>query len=178
MVAFDVVSAMHAIAPRFRDRLRGRAVWRFVLNRYLYQPVGVFNTNSGLACNVGSVGINANGGRVYPVFVSYTDATWINSVIDFGNQAIHSEVDAANKFLIQHSFTQRVVYVPVDSQFHGHRHCDSDSSYGNRSQAYLNGLLFPNASKTPLRQSFHPDKAGQMAYARAFEAVIPRPRGH
>lgn len=120
-----------------------------------------------LACAVGVAGA-LNAGDV--IYISYSDATWIDSVVDQGDQIISDQIGRANAALKRGGYTQTVVMAKrVDSEFHGHRLCDAGSSH-------INGIKFRSFNTNPEQTSFHPNESGQADYARAVETALPRKR--
>ena len=119
----------------------------------------------GLGCQVG-VAHGVKGLVSDPLWVSYTDATWIDSIADQGDQIIANQVAAANQTLqADHVAVKVVMAQNVDHQFHGHRLCDSGTPY-------LNGVILHGDRTNPDQRSFHPNQGGQDVYARAVKAAL------
>ena len=119
----------------------------------------------GLGCRVG-VAHAGKGAISDPLWVTYTDATWIDSIVDQGDQIIANQVAAANEKLQAAGVTVKVVMAKnVDQQFHGHRLCDSNTPF-------LNGVILHGDLTKPDQRSFHPNMDGQNAYARAIKATL------
>ncbi len=121
-----------------------------------------FNKESGttLACKVGTVS------TISGVFISYADGQWLNTVAARANAAISSEVSLANTTLRNSGKTMTVQYAPSSGEFTDHRICSGDK--------WINGVQLTSVTApqvpSPKRTSFHPNQAGQDAYARA---VLP-----
>ena len=136
----------------------------FGRSKKYYTEVPYANTDPNIfGCAVGAVAKKGPIGAD-PIGISYQDAQWIDSIEDQGDQIIDNAVSTADSFA--ETFGVHVVYAPADPAFHGHRLCDSGSSY-------LNGALFKGVKTSPIDQSFHPNIAGQQAYSEAFIAQLP-----
>ena len=108
---------------------------------------------------------------VFPVFISYADAQWLNGLADKLNAYIQQYVTAANTALINSGQAARVEFVPVSPAFDNHRICS-----GAR---WFNGVEFPGPFRgglmpQPAQVSFHPNKQGQAAYASVVVPVATR----
>ena len=108
---------------------------------------------------------------VFPVYISYADAQWLNGLADKLNAQIQQYVTAANTDLINSGKATRVEFVPVSPAFNNHRICS-----GAR---WFNGVEFPGPFKSGLmpkaaQTSFHPNRQGQEAYASAVVPVATR----
>jgi hypothetical protein len=117
----------------------------------------------GSACKVGT-GTRFVGTKpvVLPVYVSYDDAQWLNQLADTANTQIQYWVDTANQRLASAGKTARVQFAPISPAFNNHRLCS-----GSR---WFNGIEFSGPFSRdllpkPKQVSFHPNTAGQQAYA-------------
>jgi lysophospholipase L1-like esterase len=90
--------------------------------------------------------------------ISTTERAWLNSMGDLLNSTIQAAVTE------DHATGHRTVFAPVNGAapgtFTGHQLCSGSSS------VYLRG------ESSPPGYSFHPNAAGQLAYAAAFDAAI------
>jgi lysophospholipase L1-like esterase len=95
-------------------------------------------------------------------FISVPEAAWIDSLVDSGNARIAAAVRSARL----HS--GNVSYVNVTGDFAGHELCTEDQ--------WLYGLHADfDEGPTLIKGSYHPTRAGQRAYANAFDAFLERP---
>ena len=92
-------------------------------------------------------------------FISVREAAWIDSLVDSGNAKIAAAVQSARL----HS--GNVSYVSVTNGFAGHELCTGDQWLYGLHPAFDGG-------PTLIKGSYHPTRAGQRAYARAFAAFL------
>ncbi len=118
--------------------------------------LGLAETDDQLGCRVGSVV-----GK--PLYISRPDVEWIRSKADGLNAALRQGVDQARALGVQ------ATYVDVASAFAGHEVCGARRDW-------IRGALFTTSPAPGVDPaSFHPNRRGQRAYARAVAAEI---RGH
>lgn len=94
------------------------------------------------------------------LFISDTEAEWMNSLVTRGNRRIAEATRAARRQ------KGNVSYVDVTERFAGHELCGEDP--------WLYGLkLSPDEGL--IKGSYHPRRSGQTAYARAFATLLRSP---
>jgi hypothetical protein len=124
-----------------------------------YQIDGLSPTGKG--CHVGTALL------VDEAFIGSADVQWLNEKADAINAVIGSEIACAVEDLQAAGVLVKVTFIAVDngakSVFNTHRICDP----GKR---YFRALEF--SGKSPLQWSFHPNDAGQSAYADAITAKL------
>jgi len=95
-------------------------------------------------------------------FISNREAAWIDSLVDSGNARIAAAVSAARQQ------SGNVSYVNVVGDFAGHELCTADQ--------WLYGLHADfDEGPTLIKGSYHPTRAGQHAYAKAFATFLRKP---
>ncbi len=107
-----------------------------------------------------------------PYAIRYDDAQWIDSLSDRGNAIIAAAISATNDALKAAKLSTRVKFVGnddgtggVDAAFELHRQCDSRASW-------INPLQVDLLDHAPFQTSFHPNLAGQAAYANAIDKKL------
>ncbi len=94
------------------------------------------------------------------LFISDTEAEWMNSLVARGNRRIAEAARAARRQ------KGNVSYVDVTERFAGHELCSEDP--------WLYGFkLSPDEGL--IKSSYHPRRSGQAAYARAFATLLRSP---
>lgn len=94
------------------------------------------------------------------LFISDTEAEWMNSLVARGNRRIAEAARAARQQ------KGNVSYVDVTERFAGHELCSEDP--------WLYGIYL-TAGDGVAKGSYHPRKSGQAAYARAFATLLRSP---
>jgi len=94
------------------------------------------------------------------LFISETEAKWMNSLVTRGNRRIAEATRAARRQ------AGNVSYVDVAEQFAGHELCSEDP--------WLYGIN-PSPDEGLIKGSYHPRRSGQAAYARAFATLLRSP---
>ena len=91
---------------------------------------------------------------------SAEETAWINSLVIRGNRRIAEAVRAAR------GCSGNVAYVDVSEHFAGHELCSEDPYLHRIKPAFSRGLV---------KGSYHPNTAGQDAYAAAFATLLRSP---
>lgn len=146
----QVAAALKGQAARTRAVLTGIDAVADGAQVYLAGYPQFFGDFTG-TCRVGVVPTDSG---PLPVHVSKKDALWMNSVVRELNKQQRIAVRGAKAAGTDARF------VNADAQFAGHRLCDAASPY-------LNGLVNLDYA---LMGSFHPNAAGERAYADAYLA--------
>ncbi len=94
------------------------------------------------------------------LFISDTEAEWMNSLVVRGNRRIAEATRAARRQ------TGNVSYVDVTERFAGHELCSEDP--------WLYGIN-PSPDEGLIKGSYHPRRSGQAAYAAAFATLLRSP---
>jgi GDSL-like Lipase/Acylhydrolase family len=102
-------------------------------------------------CSVGGYELGG-----FPVYAPYKTMGLLNGAVNTLDNDLQSIAAAASAI--------NVHYVNPLSAFAGHGLCDTGSSY-------INGLFTDPTTPDPMKWSFHPNIAGQAAYASLFEAA-------
>jgi lysophospholipase L1-like esterase len=97
--------------------------------------------------------------------ISRKEAEWIDSLVIQGNaKAAKAVADATGS-------AGNVAYVDVTERFAGHELCSEEE--------WLHDLHFSlREGLNPFKDSYHPNKNGQRAYAEAFAGTLRRPAIH
>jgi GDSL-like Lipase/Acylhydrolase family len=94
--------------------------------------------------------------------ISPTESAWINGLVKRGNAKIAAAARTARET------SANVFYVSPVDRFAGHGRCAQEP--------WLHGLtVSAHEGRNPFQGSYHPTRAGQLAYAEAFEAFLRRP---
>ncbi|KUL41397.1 hypothetical protein ADL15_03870 [Actinoplanes awajinensis subsp. mycoplanecinus] len=119
----------------------------------------------GGSCQVG-VAQKLGGTARIPLSVNAADVAYLNNVLVRGNKIIAGAVSAANATLAREGRKIRVVpATKVATEFNAHSLCGKNAEY-------LNGAVLNGTHTTPDQRSFHPNKYGQSAYAKAVKAAL------
>lgn len=138
----QVLLEVHRAAPRARIYVTGYP-----------RLFGLTGYDPTYGCQVGTVG-------EAPLYVSSADARWIRTKADGLNAALRTGVARARALDVP------ATYVDVAEAFTSHNVCGSG-------RPWLNGvLLAPTTTPSLDPATFHPNAAGQRAYARAVAAAI------